>query len=228
VLRALGLGDFLTAVPAIRAIRRALPDHDVVLAAPPALEPLVRLAGVADRLLAASGLQPLRWHGPPPDVAVDLHGSGPQSHRLLTALAPRRIVAFGSPSAGVQGPEWDADEHEVERWCRLVTEAGWPADPTDLRLPAPEPDPAFPNAVVVHAGAAYPARRWPADRFAAVARWVAEQGWPVVFTGSDDERRSVVTPASLTWPPRWGGPPCCSSGRPRRAGGGRGARDRTR
>ncbi len=189
MLRALGLGDFLTGVPAMRAIRRALPDHDIVLAAPPVLEPLVRLAGVADRLLAASGLQPLRWQGPPPDVAVDLHGSGPQSHRLLTALAPRRIVAFDCPSAGVQGPEWDADEHEVGRWCRLVTEAGWPAGPTDLRLSPPEPAPAFPDAVVVHAGAAYPARRWPADRFAAVARWVVEQGWPVVFTGSDDERR---------------------------------------
>jgi len=160
-----------------------------VLAAPAVLEPLVRLAGVADRMLATSGLDPLRWHGPPPDVAVDLHGRGPESHRLLTDLTSRDIVAFRCPEAGVEGPEWDPDEHEVARWCRLVGTAGWPANPTDLRLRPPERAAAVADAVVIHPGAAHPARRWPADRFAAVARWAAAQGWPVVLTGSGSERR---------------------------------------
>ena len=33
-LRALGLGDFLTGLPALQLIKRALPEHEVVLAAP--------------------------------------------------------------------------------------------------------------------------------------------------------------------------------------------------
>jgi ADP-heptose:LPS heptosyltransferase len=194
VLRALGLGDFLTGVPALRAVRRALPDHELVLAAPPVLQPLVALASVADRMRPTSGLDPLRWTGSPPDVAVNLHGRGPQSHRLLLDTAPGRLVAFGCPPAHVDGPAWTADEHEVARWCRLVGDTlGVHADPDDLELPRPPGEPVVRAAVVVHPGAAYPSRRWPPERFAAVARWANDHGWPVAVTGSAAERDLAET-----------------------------------
>jgi ADP-heptose:LPS heptosyltransferase len=187
VLRALGLGDLLTSVPALRGIRRGLPDHELVLAAPSALAPLVRLAGLADDILDTAPLQPLTWRGPAPEVAVNLHGRGPQSHRLLGALHPGRLVAYACEEVGVAGPRWRADEHEVARWCRLVSDAGWPVHPTDLHLPRPSTAAPVDGAVVVHPGAAYPARRWPPERFAAVARWAADGGWPVVVTGDSAE-----------------------------------------
>lgn len=188
VLRALGLGDFLTGVPALRALRHAYPGHELVLAAPRSLEPLVELAGVADRLLDASGLEPLRWAEARPAVAVNLHGKGPQSHRLLQALEPDHLVAFGSPGTDHQGPRWTPDEHEVHRWCRLVVQSlHVPADPHDLGLPAPPVRASAPGAVVVHPGAAFPSRRWPPERFAAVARWAAGQGYDVVVSGGPDE-----------------------------------------
>jgi ADP-heptose:LPS heptosyltransferase len=188
VLRALGLGDFLTGVPALRAVRRALPGHEVVLAAPRVLDPLVRLAGVADRQLYTSGLEPIAWGGAAPDVVVNLHGRGPQSHRLLQGLHPGRLVAFDCAAAGHHGPTWRPEEHERDRWCRLLEESVQVrCDPEELQLRRPAVNAPAPGAVVVHAGAAYPSRRWPADRFAAVARALADQGHRVVLTGDPAE-----------------------------------------
>jgi hypothetical protein len=170
-------------------VHRGLPDHELVLAAPAALEPLADLSGAVDRLLPTSGLEPLRWTEPPPALAVNLHGRGPESHRILHALSPGTLVAFGCPTAGHEGPHWDAGEHEVRRWCRLVEEGlGLPARPGDLRLDPPAGHLADDRTVVVHPGAAYPSRRWPTDRFAQVARWAVSEGHRVLVTGGKTER----------------------------------------
>lgn len=188
VLRALGVGDFLTAVPALRGIRRALPDHELVLAAPRQLRQLVDLSRTVDRLLPTNALDGLSWSGPVPEVAVNLHGSGPQSHRLLQRTRPARLVAFAHPEERLDGPAWDPDEHEVARWVRLVEESfDVRADRGDLGIDVPREAPSVPHAVVVHAGASSRARRWPEERFAVVARWAVERGHPVVLTGSRDE-----------------------------------------
>ena len=201
VLRALGLGDLLTGVPALRALRRARPDHELVLAAPSVLEPLISLADVADRLVDTAGLDALAWSGAPPDLAVNLHGRGPQSHRLLQGLQPLSLVAFDGPAVDHRGPTWDDDEHEVRRWCRLVSESlGVTSDPLDLGLRLPSTPAPAPGAVVVHPGAAYPSRRWPPERYAQVVRALVSAGHDVVVTGGPDEvslAREVATGAGL-------------------------------
>jgi ADP-heptose:LPS heptosyltransferase len=189
VLRSLGLGDLLTSIPALRALRRACPEHELVLAAPAVLAPLVGLAGAADRVLDHSGLTPLAWSGPPPALAVNLHGRGPQSHRLLGRTSPGRLVGFACREVGHRGPDWDPDEHEVVRWCRLVQgELGVDADPTDLRVSPPQGLWGVPvPRAVVHPGAAHEARRWPAERFAEVARHLTDRGLEVLVTGGPGE-----------------------------------------
>jgi ADP-heptose:LPS heptosyltransferase len=47
------------------------------------------------------------------------------------------------------------------------------------------------NAVVVHPGASAPARRWPARRYAMVARRLSTEGHHVVVTGGPSESRLV-------------------------------------
>lgn len=201
VLRALGVGDLLTAVPALRALRRAYPDKRVVLAAPEALRPLADLVEAVDRFHPTTGIGGLQWHSAAPELAVNLHGRGPDSVRDLLTTQPAEIIAHRHPELpGIAGPRWRPELHEIDRWCRLLEHHGVQADPTDLLLappPAPTPHTA---TVVVHPGAAAPARRWPADRFARVARELEDDGYEIVITGSPEENplaRSVAAAGGI-------------------------------
>jgi ADP-heptose:LPS heptosyltransferase len=160
-LRVLGLGDLLTAVPALRALADAHPGHRRVLVTTAPLAGLARLTGAVDEVVPAVPLRPVTGVAEGPEVVVNLHGRGPESHRVALALRPERLIAWHNSAAGVAGPRWRADEHEVARWCRLLTESGIPADPSRLALDV-EPDPDAAGATVVHPGAADAARRWPA------------------------------------------------------------------
>ncbi|WP_460683173.1 glycosyltransferase family 9 protein [Modestobacter lapidis] len=199
VLRPLGLGDLLTGVPAIRGIRAAVPGHRLVLATTAALAPLAGLLDAVDEVLPARELEPLDWSGPPPELAVDLHGKGPLSHAVVAGLHPGRLLTFDSP--GYPGPTWYPDEHEVRRWCRLVDEGlGAACDPDALDLAVPAVPAPVTGASVVHPGAAFPGRRWPPDRFAAVARHLAGRGHDVRITGGPAEvelARAVAAAAGL-------------------------------
>lgn len=199
-LRALGLGDLLAGVPALRAIRRAFPGERHVLAAPAVLEPLALLSGTVDAVVDTAPLAPLAAELEGAALLVNLHGRGPQSTAVARAAGPERLIAF---DIGADGPRWRDDEHERSRWCRLLRESGIPADPGDLRLRAPArvPAPAAMGATLIHPGAASAARRWPADRFAAVARREVERGQAVVVTGSSKETQLAHTVASLAGVP---------------------------
>jgi ADP-heptose:LPS heptosyltransferase len=197
ILRAAGLGDLLVIVPALRGLRRLLPDFHLVLATPASLAPVVHLIGAVDSVIDTADLTRLAWHGDPPAIAVNLHGKGPESHRLLARLQPKRLVAYACPPGFPDGPEYVVEVHEVERWCRLVDDAfGGRCDRDDLDLLPPRVAPPVSDAVVVHPGAAHASRRWPPERYAVVARTLAEDGHEVVVTGSGAERSIAVRVAA--------------------------------
>ncbi|HYZ15187.1 MAG TPA: glycosyltransferase family 9 protein [Candidatus Acidoferrum sp.] len=192
VLRALKLGDFLTGVPAYRALRRAFPADEIVLAAPRSLAPLVALtSGAINRIADTAELAPLPADVSDSDVAVNLHGSGPQSHRLLLATRPRRLIAFRNEEIpeSFDGPRFDEQEHEVARWCRLLSAAGIPADPRELDLAVPPVSVPrrLRGATLIHPGASSESRRWPVERWIAVARAEQRLGRSIVITGGPDE-----------------------------------------
>lgn len=189
--RSTGLGDLCTVVPALRALRRGFPDHDLVVATPERFRPIALAAG-ADDVVHTEGLAPLprSFHGV--DVAVNLHGCGPESIERLIALEPLRLITHrhATVPASWDGPEWVEDCHEVDRWCRLLEAGGIPADPDELTIETPceAPPEGTVGAVLVHPGAAAPGRRWPTECFAAVAQWLTSHGMCVAVTGSERER----------------------------------------
>jgi len=191
ILRALKLGDLLVAVPALRGLRRAFPEHELVFAAPGWLDLIVRLTEAVDRHVPTRGLDDPLPLGPEGiELAVNLHGNGPESRARLEQLGVPRVLGYRVQ--GYPGPEWDPSLHERERWTALLASAGIPADPEDVQLRVPDADetdgPVLPGAIVIHAGAFHGARHWPVDRFGHVARWAARLGRPVVVTGSAAER----------------------------------------
>ncbi|KIF03595.1 glycosyl transferase, partial [Streptomyces sp. RSD-27] len=113
-----------------------------------------------------------------------------RSSDLLQRLRPGRLLAFRhARTPGIAGPAWRPDEHERDRWCRLLRWYGIDADPADLGIPRPSCSSPFPGAVVIHPGADSGARRWPVERFAAVARALDRAGRRVVVTAGAGERR---------------------------------------
>ena len=201
VLRALGLGDLLTGVPALRALAREVPGRRLLLT-PQALAPIAEPLGyeVLDLHGVCNVPHALPAEATGTALAVNLHGRGPESHAVLADLQPRRLLAFACGDH--DGPAWKEDEHEVARWCRLLASVGIDADPADLAIDAPaaEPPPRTRGATIVHPGAASHARCWPADRWAGVIAAERSAGRRVVITGGADERvraRWIATTSGL-------------------------------
>lgn len=190
VLRALKLGDLLVSVPALHALRRAYPEHRLRYAAQGWLTEALQLVGGFE-LLPTHGLdEPIDVEPGTVDVAVNLHGSGPESQERIEELKARHTISHVSERR--DGPPWQPDLHERERWTRLLQWHGIDADPLDFRLNRPAVATAAPEATVIHVGAAYGSRLWPVDRFAYVASKLAASGHQVLFTGSAAERERAL------------------------------------
>jgi ADP-heptose:LPS heptosyltransferase len=110
VFRALQLGDMLCAVPALRALRTALPDAHITLIGLPWAEQFAsRFNRYIDDFLAFPGHasfpeQPVREDLLPAfyesmrsrhvDLAVQMHGSGQISNRIVSAFGAKKVAGY--------------------------------------------------------------------------------------------------------------------------------------
>ncbi|MBT2587092.1 glycosyltransferase family 9 protein [Arthrobacter sp. ISL-95] len=194
-LRALKLGDLLVAVPALRGLSRAFPEHRILYAAPAWIAEALELVGGIHHLPTPGLDDPLTVPRGAVDIAVNLHGNGAESRLRIEELQANRVVAHASN--GINGPEWITGIPERERWTRLLNWHGIDADPLDYRLNHPAVPSPRPGTTVVHVGAAYGSRLWPVERFAEVAVELAAAGHEVVLTGGTSERARAEEAAAL-------------------------------
>jgi ADP-heptose:LPS heptosyltransferase len=194
-LRALKLGDLLVAVPALRGLRRAFPEHRILYAAPAWIAEALDLVGGIENLPTPGLDNPLAIAPGTVDVAVNLHGNGRESRIRIEELQAKRVLSHRS--AGLDGPPWTTGSPERERWTRLLNWHGIPADPLDYRLHPPRVRSPRPGATVIHVGAAYGSRLWPVERFAHVAVELTKAGHDIVLTGGPSERARAEETAAL-------------------------------
>jgi ADP-heptose:LPS heptosyltransferase len=137
------------------------------------------------------------------DLALQLHGSGVIVNPLVAAFGAARIAGFAGSEAWVPPQDaerfvpWPHQGTEVERLLSLTDHLGWPRQGLALDFPLLPADHEAADRLcrrlggaplaLVHPGARLPSRRWPPERFAAVADALAEIGLSVVLTGSADE-----------------------------------------
>lgn len=217
LFRALKLGDLLVSIPALRAIRAGLPDAELVLVGLPwAREFVGRFSHLLDGFREFPGWPGLPECEPQKgriprflagmraerfDLVIQLHGSGLVVNQVCARFGAIRAAGFYPVGGHCPDPKlflpWPDRGLELRRLLALTAFLGFPTRGEHLEFPLGNADrhraaqltsscPGW--FVCVHPGASVPERRWPADRFAAVADALAARGLRVVLTGTAGER----------------------------------------
>jgi len=217
IIRLGSLGDLVHAVPAVAALRAAHPEaqidwlvepaHAALLALVPAISNIRVLKGRSVRGWLATRAE-LRAHHY--DIAIDLQGLI-KSAALARLSGARRVVGFDTRALREPAARWFYTEqvavgegrHVIDKNLAVIKHLL--SHPEHLLTPARSmrslfelsPSPALDSLrsagvsdfALLNPSAAWPNKRWPAESFAAVARWVhATYGWtPVVLWGPGEE-----------------------------------------
>lgn len=227
VLRGGGIGDLMFAVPAMAALQAAYPDARLTLLGTPVhravlgdgrgpVDEVVVLPfaegvrpGHEDPALTAAFLSTMRQRCF--DLAVQVHGGGGFSNGFLLEMGARHTVGTRAPDAVAleRNLPYRYYQHEVLRALEVVGLAGAPAGPLEARLSvsADERENArlrrtASRLLTIHPGATDPRRRWPADRFGAVAAGAAADGWQVVVVGDESDRAAGESIVEAAGSPR--------------------------
>jgi ADP-heptose:LPS heptosyltransferase len=160
VFRALQLGDLLCAVPALRALRRALPDARVTLVGLPwARAFAARFHEYVDDFVAFPGAPELPEQAPDVarlpaffadlrarrfDLAIQMHGNGVHTNGIVARFGARRVGDFHVPEVPVPDAgaflPYPEHLHEIRRNLRLVEFLGMPSQGDALEFPLTQRD----------------------------------------------------------------------------------------
>lgn len=213
VLRPLGLGDLLLAVPALRALDAAFPQASIVLVALPWARTFVaRFRRYVDAFVEFPGFPGMRDRAPDLarlplffdamraggfDLVIQMHGAGELANPLAVLMGAKHTAGYLRPGRFNPDPSrylaWRDHEPEGRRWLRLLEHLGVPSQGEALEFPLEARDYRevgaldFGRYALLHPGSREGAPRWTAPRFAQVADRFAREGLRVVLTGTAAE-----------------------------------------
>ena len=212
IVRLGSLGDVVHGIPAAAALRRAYPDAQIHWLVDPRYVEVLRLVAGIDRLIPLDPrvgwgqlvatireLRRTRY-----DAAIDLQGLI-KSAALTRAAGARRSIGLPrahlrEPLAALlygETPDPGSDPHVIHKSVALVRAVGV----SDVRIEFPLSVPVTPVAArvveqagpggyaLINPGAAWPNKRWPPDRFGALAVALRERFGvsPIVLWGPGEE-----------------------------------------
>lgn len=218
ILRANGLGDFLMATPALRALGKAFPDAEITYLTLPWLQSFITGRYPYLHRVEAVPLYPkirqpadgesaedaerffARMRAERFDLAIQLHGGGADSNPFVGKLGARHTLGLAAPGSLLleQSLRYYYYQHEVIRYLELVGKLGVPWDGLDMDVPVLARDrarlvaawsPGDARYVILHAGAGDVRRRWPVKNLARVGEHIQRVwGYTLVLTGREEDR----------------------------------------
>ncbi|MDB5023219.1 MAG: glycosyltransferase family 9 protein [Mucilaginibacter sp.] len=217
IFRALQLGDMLCAIPAVRALRKAYPEAEIVLLGLPWAKSFIeRFNRYFDRFIHFPGYpglpeQPfnaaafgeflpiIQQQGF--DLIIQMQGNGSIVNPMVELFGAKYTAGFSTeghfaPDTGLFLPYPDHGS-EIVRHVALMEFLGISSQGIELEFPLSEQDFAeFDNLhldidpgryICIHPGSRGIWRQWPAEHFASLADFCSDQGYKVVITGTKDE-----------------------------------------
>lgn len=213
IVRLGALGDIVHAVPAAAAVRAAFPDARIDWLVEAKHRGMVDLVTVVDRVVTLDAATPAGWidvvrrlRPVRYDVALDFQGLM-KSAVLARASGARRVVGFSlwhlreksaRPFYSDVGVRLQAEDHVIRKNLNLLTTLGIHTTDT-IEFPLRHvTSPALDRVTrerggrpfaLINPGAAWPNKRWPAERFGDMAAFLREvRGLSSVVLWGPDEQ----------------------------------------
>lgn len=159
-----------------------------------------------DLSAVAAFLQDMRKHNF--DLLLQMQGNGSITNDMCMRWGAKEVRglrrATDSASHTETFPVSEDGEHEVLRFLKLVDSLGIKRRGSHLEFPITEEEhtrageilakTGLPEGgyVCIHPGARDERRRWPVENFSHIAECIASRGFPVVLTGSGEERELLL------------------------------------
>lgn len=215
IFRVLQLGDFLCAIPAIRALRYAYPKAHIAWIGLPDTEHLqTRFAHYINEFISFPGYPGLPEQGYNPaqlvaflrrmqkrnfDLVLQMQGNGTYVNPLVALFGAKKVAGFYKPDYFKPNEQYfipyPEHLHEIERHLSLINHLHIPIGDNRLEFPILKEDRNIcekfqlspGNFICIHPGARGVSRRWNPKYFAQLANRCLDEGLGVAITGTKAE-----------------------------------------